>query len=209
MFKKCLNKTFSGIFIDLLVFTSIKFMRSVPCDVQTQGDGRWNYSSREFSLRCSSKDWKLSYIYETMIGQMRGAENMKLLLLFGITLLNIAATDAKIFSRCQLAKELFNSGIPKTFISNCKWLNFEREKFKFFKVPKFYFGKSFYNLPKIHKNPSLITSSMKKIKMTKPISGVCLIEATTESHKNIEKFVSLCACALKSFSSIYCFSMIL
>jgi hypothetical protein len=55
-----------------------------------------------------------------MIGhKMRGTENMKLLL-FGITLLNIAATDAKIFSRCQLAKELFNSGIPKTFISNCK-----------------------------------------------------------------------------------------
>lgn len=41
------------------------------------------------------------------------------LLMLGITL-NAAVTDAKIFTRCQLAKELYYNGIPKTFISNCK-----------------------------------------------------------------------------------------
>lgn len=39
--------------------------------------------------------------------------------MLGITL-NAAVSDAKIYSRCQLAKELFYQGISKTFISNCK-----------------------------------------------------------------------------------------
>jgi lysozyme len=42
------------------------------------------------------------------------------LLMLGITLNAAAVLDAKIYSRCQLAKELYNNGIPKTFISNCK-----------------------------------------------------------------------------------------
>lgn len=41
------------------------------------------------------------------------------LLMLGITL-NAAVSDAKIYTRCQLAKELFYQGISKTFISNCK-----------------------------------------------------------------------------------------
>jgi len=48
---------------------------------------------------------------------------IELSLLLGISLFNMAVTDAKIFTRCELAKELFNSGIPKTFISNCKWVS--------------------------------------------------------------------------------------
>ncbi|CAH1714221.1 unnamed protein product [Chironomus riparius] len=43
---------------------------------------------------------------------------IELSLLLGISLFNMPVTDAKIFTRCELAKELFNSGIPKTFISN-------------------------------------------------------------------------------------------
>lgn len=41
--------------------------------------------------------------------------------MLGITL-NAAVSDAKIFTRCQLARELNFNGIPKTFISNCKQL---------------------------------------------------------------------------------------
>lgn len=37
--------------------------------------------------------------------------------MLGITL---NAAVAKVYSRCQLAKELYYGGIPKTFISNCK-----------------------------------------------------------------------------------------
>lgn len=39
--------------------------------------------------------------------------------MLGITF-NAAIADAKYYSRCQLAKELYSNGIPKTFLSNCK-----------------------------------------------------------------------------------------
>lgn len=44
--------------------------------------------------------------------------------MLGITL-NAAVSDAKIYTRCQLAKELFYQGISKTFISNCKRMSFK------------------------------------------------------------------------------------
>lgn len=53
---------------------------------------------------------------------MSAREIMKFIevILIATVLLNAAITDAKIYTRCELAKELLYSGIPKTFLSNCK-----------------------------------------------------------------------------------------
>lgn len=37
-----------------------------------------------------------------------------------ILMITLITISAKRFTRCQLAKELYMNGIPKTFISNCE-----------------------------------------------------------------------------------------
>lgn len=47
-------------------------------------------------------------------------KNMKVLLIFGVLVLISVSTNAKTFTKCELAKKLHSSGISKASLPDCK-----------------------------------------------------------------------------------------
>lgn len=103
--------------------------------------------------------------------------------MFGITL-NAALTDAKVYTKCELARELYFNGIPKTFISNCKqmwcatWAWWSQQNFS---------QQSTEVVSSIKLNSEILV-----VNLALNISGVCLIQAESGGYSNkVSEFPNL------------------